>query len=154
MGLFGGGASAEVDPVFEEAIVSSTDDGIRETRRMLVKNEAGLKALLGDGELPLCACYFKTASEHDAVVLVTDRRTVTVRKNTIQKEMSHADVAETAVLTHANGKMIVKIDSHSSRLDYAPNDQARFEKIILLQVLTPREAQAICANIDQYVGVA
>jgi hypothetical protein len=152
MGLFGA-ASVQVDPAFEACIVSTTDHGKKAALKVLGKNAAGLRAMLRNDEVLLSARYHMDGVK-DSLFVVTNQRSAILRKDTVRRQLAHSDVAETKIGTLPNRRMLVTVESHESRLDYAPNDPMRFEKIMQLEVETPREAQAICAVIDQHLATA
>jgi hypothetical protein len=85
------------------------------------------------------------------MLLVTNRRTLSLKKGSIKQELLHEDVAETKIGQMPNGDLLIQIESLKSRLDYNQLDNRRFEWIIQLQVGTPRVAQAICAAVDQFL---
>jgi hypothetical protein len=53
--------------------------------------------------------------------------------------------------TQPSHEIRINIHSNASRLDYAPNDPARWQEIMQVGVATLRIANAICAAIDQYL---
>ena len=76
------------------------------------------------------------------------------RKRSIDHSYAWHDIAETKLYTVAGGQgankgMFVGIETHSSRLDFNPNDAMRHSKILTLQVNTPRIANEVCSYIDQ-----
>jgi hypothetical protein len=92
---------------------------------------------------------------HDArsgMVVVTDQRTFILKRGRIRKQLRHEEVAETMLGTMPNGSTIVTIESIESRLDYSPTDAMRYEKVINVEVATPRIGNIICAHVDHHIS--
>ena len=85
------------------------------------------------------------------LVVVTNKRTLTLKKDSIKQQLIHQEVAETTIRQMPNGDCLVEIESKKARLDFNPQDSRRYEHIIQLQVGTPRVAQAVCGAIDRFL---
>lgn len=84
-------------------------------------------------------------------LLITNQRSIEIQ-NWRNKEIEHADVAETDVgATSGTGNTVVSIESHSARLDYRPTDTQRYEKIIVFTVVLPRTGVEIRSEVDSRV---
>jgi len=150
MGLFGS-APVDLDPRVAGVLTApdpARDKAGYKAAAKAVSNESG--AILANtssaGDAPLAIAY---DSFNNEVLVVTDRRSFTIKRGKIKKELAHSEVAETKLGSLPNGKILVIIESHESRLDFSPNDPMRFSKIIQVQVSTPRIGNVICAHIDQ-----
>lgn len=152
MPLFGGKGPAEVlDRELEAVLVSSPGKAREMAVKCLAKNQAGIRSSLEPGEKPLCIARYMGSMGGDRMLVVTDRRSADFKKGSVAQQLRHGDVAETTLASMSNGDTLLQIESNASRLDYRPNDPMRFEKIIQVQIGTPREAQAICAAIDRFL---
>lgn len=153
MGLFGSKAMPEgVDPELASVVIASTEDVRRLTLKCLSNSQGAIQSSLETGERPVCIAWHMGSLGGDMLIVVTNRRSMDVKKRSIVKQLRHEDVAETSLGTLPNGDTNVQIASESSRLDYRPNDPMRFEQIIQFSVRTPRVANRICAAIDQYLA--
>jgi hypothetical protein len=143
--------SAQVSPALANAFIAPPENMRylhKSAHKELNKEAAALSALLADtGEQ--CLVIALDTSMNSNLVVVTDRRTFQYKRGSVRKEMAHSDVAKTTIGVLPNQDILVEIESHSSRLDYAPNDVDRFQKILMPHVATPRIAQVITAHIDR-----
>jgi hypothetical protein len=151
MGLFGGLPPTNINPVLESAVVASNDKARDRTLRTLAKSEGGILSGLEPDERPLCVAYYMGEFGGDNVIVVTDRRSIMVKKGKFERQLRHNEVAETTRGQMPNGQILVEILSSHAKLDFRPNDAQRYAHIIQIQVETPRVASAICAAIDQFL---
>ena len=86
------------------------------------------------------------------IAVLTDRRIFTAKKARIEQSFGYDEIAETTIGSFPNDRTMVSIETHSSRLDYAPTDSRRFEKIMQIVVDAPRTGNAICEVIDSRIG--
>ena len=99
----------------------------------------------------MCLARYLGPMGGDWLLLVTDRRSVELKKGVIQKQLWHREVEVTRLFTMANGSTMVSVESEASRLDFSPTDPMRYTKIIHVEVATPRVANAICKYIDGHL---
>lgn len=151
MGLFGNKAAVDVDPELAAVVTSSTDKDRASALKTLAKCQAGIRASLEPGEQSLCLAQYMPGVGAYGLLLVTNRRTAEVKGGQFVRQLRHDEVAETKLGRMPNGNTLVTIESTAAKLDYRPNDPKRFEKIIFLEVATPRMGNAICAAIDQFL---
>lgn len=147
MGIFSKPDLSTLDPAWSATVA----DGGKEKsgtfiRSLLVKAAATINATLEPGETILVS-----AGSLDGLLLITDRRSILLRKTKIDKQFRHGEIAETRIFT-TETKVFVAIESTSARLDFNPNDPMRFTKIIQVEVSTPRVANQVCAAVDQYLA--
>lgn len=151
MGIFG--EQKQSDPSLLVVFAAPPDNKkylLSSAQKILTKESDGIMATLkSTGE----TCLVVAHDIHDnAILVVTDRRTFTIKHSRIRYELRHQEVAETILKVMPNENMLVQIESYASRLDYSPNDPMRFEKIILVEVATPRIGNIICTHIDKYLN--
>lgn len=153
MGLFGSGASTEISPSVEAVFVSPPEhDKYRyKTARKIVARESDAIIQSTKTENLLLVAHCQSAMS-DAAIVVTDRRSLMVRKGKIEKSLEHSEVAETTIGAMPAGTTLVAILSVASQQDYALNDARRFSEIIQAEVATPRIGNAICAHVDRIIG--
>jgi hypothetical protein len=153
MGIFG--EQKQSDPSLLAVFAAPPDNKkylLSSAQKTLAKESDGIMAILkGTGETCLVVAH---DINDNAILVVTDRRTFTIKRSRIQQELSHQEVAETILGAMPNGNMLVVIESYASRLDYSPNDPMRFEKIISAEVATPRIGNIICTHIDKYLNAS
>lgn len=153
MGIFGKSAtSGEVGADLASVVVASTDKTRAATLKSLAESQDVIRQTLVPGEVPMCAAWYMGGMGGNMLVLVTNQRTLTLKKNSIKQELRHEDVAETSIRPFANGQPLILIESLKSKLDFNEQDNRRFRWIISIQVGTPRVAQAICAAVDQFLA--
>jgi len=150
VGLFGS-KSADVDSALAETVVASTDKTQKATLDALARSQAALHAIFEEGENPICSAWYMGMMGGNMLVVVTNKRTLTLKKDSVKQQLRHGEVAETTIREMPNGDCLVEIESSKSRLDFSPQDSTRYEHIIQLQVGTPRVAQAVCAAVDQFL---
>lgn len=150
MGLFGS-KSADVDQALAETVVASTDKTHKATLDALARGQAALYAIFEPGERPICSAWYMGMMGGNMLVVVTDQRTLTLKKDSVKQQLRHGEVAETTIRKMPNGDCLVEIESTKARLDFNPQDSRRYDHIIQLQVGTPRVAQAVCAAVDQFL---
>ncbi|MGH9043808.1 MAG: hypothetical protein ACRDVP_03030 [Acidimicrobiales bacterium] len=150
MGLFSS-KSPDVDTALADTVVASTDKTHRATLDALGHSQATLHSIFGQGEVPICSAWYMGMMGGNMLVVVTNQRTLTLKKDSIKQQLGHGEVAETTIRKMPNGDCLVEIESKKSRLDFNLQDSQRYEHIIQLQVGTPRVAQAVCAAVDQYL---
>ena len=122
----------------------------REAEKALTRESSAVMAILGgSGETCLIAAH---DAANNTLVVVTDQQTFTVKQGSIRQQLRHDQVAGTRITSAINQNIGVWIESHESRLDYAPDDVMRYSKIIHVDVATPQIANAICAEIDHRLG--
>lgn len=152
MGIFG--EQKQSDPLLLAVFAAPPDNKkylLSSAQKTLAKESDGIMTILkGTGETCLAVAH---DIYDNAILVATDRRTFTIKRSRIQMELSHQEVAKTTLLVRPNGNMLVVIESHASLLDYSPNDPMRYEKIIQIEVATPRIANIICGHIDKYLNV-
>lgn len=151
MGLFSGSAPIDIAPALEAVVVASNDKARKVVLKVLAKSQDGIRADLEPGEQPICIAYYMGSAGGNNILLVTDRRSIEVKKGKFRRQLRHAEVGGTTLGHMPNGDTLVQIESSTARLDYGPNDPERFEHIIQIQVGTPRVANAICAAVDQFL---
>jgi hypothetical protein len=120
--------------------------------KTLAKCQAGIRASLEPAEEPLCLAQYLPGVGAYGLLLVTNRRTAEVKGGQFVRQLRHDEVAETKLGKMPNGNTLVTIESTAAKLDYRQNDPKRFEKIIFLEVATPRIGNAICAAINQFLN--
>lgn len=152
MGLFGG-AQEPLDEGIAGWIMAANDQEMATSRKIMAKNQLMLRATLAevDGELPVCLCSWQVGAK-DAVLLVTNQRTVEIRKEAIQKQLRHEEVAETRLLHAAGGGMLVVVESHIAQQQYRPDDFQRMGHCLQGEVPTPLMANTICEAIDRHLA--
>jgi hypothetical protein len=150
VGLFGN-KSADIDSALADTVVASTDKTQRATLDALARSQASLHAIFEQDERPVCSAWYMGMMGGNMLVVVTNKRTLTLKKDSVKQQLRHGEVAETTIRTMPNGDCLVEIESSKSRLDFNPQDSRRYEHIIQLQVGTPRVAQAVCAAVDQFL---
>ncbi len=152
MGIFG--EQKQSDPSLLAVFAAPPDNKkylLSSAQKTLAKESDGIMDILKvTGETCLVVAH---DINYNAILVVTNRRTFTIKRSRIQMELSHQEVAETKLFVKPNENMLVAIESHASRLDYSPNDPMRFEKIIQIEVATPRIGNIICGQIDKYLNV-
>ena len=157
MPLFGRGrASADpVDPRLEAAIVASTDADRADTLKTISGNQAAIQQMLEPGEEPVCVCWYNQRVRPNTLLVITNRRSVTLHKGTVMQQLPHDEVAEVTSWTmrDADG-ILVRIESTKSRLDYRPDDPDRMLHIIQVEDVTPRVAEAIGAAIHSRLSAS
>jgi hypothetical protein len=150
VGLFGGNAAASQHPELVGLLVTA-DKSRKQDMKMLAANEQAIAQILvasGERAIVIAADW---NSMSGGVLLVTDRRSVTIRKGKLGKQLMHDEVHSTWLGTQANGSMLVEIRSKKAMLDYSPNDADRYLHIIQSSVGTPRAGQMICGAIDSRI---
>lgn len=108
----------------------------------------------GNGEVfHVVAACVQGAEINPSAVVVTNRRTMVVKRGKVRADYSHGEVAETKLYTapRNGGVLVVEVLTKTAVMDYAPNDYMRYGHILIVDVPTPRIANAICAAIDQYL---
>ena len=152
MGIFSKSpAGDEVDADLAAVVVASSEKTRTLTLKSLTDSQAIIRRTLVPGEVPVCAAWYMGMIGGNMLLLVTNQRTLSLKKSSIKQQLRHEEVAETKIGQMANGDLLVQIISLKSRLDYNQQDGRRFEWIIQLQIGTPRVAQAICAAVDQFL---
>lgn len=152
MGIFGKAPSVdEVDADLAAVVVASSDKTRTLTLRSLAESQGILRRTLASGEVPVCAAWYMGGLGGNMLLVITNQRTLSLKKGSIKQELRHEEVAETKIGQFPNGDPLVQIISLKSKLDYKEQDNRRFEWIIQLTVGTPRVAQAICAAVDQFL---
>lgn len=152
MGIFGkSSASDEVGADLAAAVVASSDKTRALTLKSLAESQDVIRRTLAPGEVPVCAAWYMGGMGGNMLLLVTNQRTLSLKKSSIKQELRHEEVAEASIRQFPNGDPLVQIESLRSRLDYKQQDNRRFEWIITVHVGTPRVAQAICAAVDQFL---
>jgi hypothetical protein len=150
VGLFSG-KSPDVDTALAETIVASTDKTRKLTLDALGHGQATLYRAFEQGEKPICSAWYMGMMGGNMLVVVTNQRTLTLKKDSIKQQLIHQEVAETTIRQMPNGDCLVEIESKKARLDFNPQDSRRYEHVIQLQVGTPRVAQAVCGAIDRFL---
>jgi len=150
MGLFVS-KTADVDVALEALIVASPD-GRKAALKSLAANQDGIKGMLAPDEVAEVISYYMGNFGGDMLLVITNLRSVAMKKGSIKQQLRHDEVAGTTIAQMANGQMLVQIESTASRLDYRPNDTQRFESIMQMQIYTPRQAQTICQAVDRYIS--
>lgn len=152
MGIFGKSPSAnEVDADLAAVILADSDKERIQTLKLLADSQNTIRQTLSSGESPVCALWYLGGFGGNMLLLITNKRTLSLKKGSIKQELRHEEVAETKIGQFPNGNPLVQIISLKSKLDYTEQDNRRFEWIIQLTVDTPRSAQAICAAVDQFL---
>lgn len=152
MGIFGKSPSAnEVDADLAAVILADSDKERIQTLKLLADSQDTIRQTLSSGESPVCALWYLGGFGGNMLLLITNKRTLSLKKGSIKQELRHEEVAETKIGQFPNGNPLVQIISLRSKLDYTEQDNRRFEWIIQLTVDTPRSAQAICAAVDQFL---
>jgi hypothetical protein len=154
MPFFGRGqTSVPIDPEFEAAIVASTDADRASTHETLGRNFAAVQQLMAPDEKPVCVCWYNQRVTSNMLLVVTNRRSLTLHKSHVIQQLSHDEVAETTSwsMTNADGTL-VRIESERAQLDYRADDPDRMQHIIQVEDVTPRVAAAISAAIAPYLG--
>lgn len=152
MGIFGKTPSVnEVDADLAAVILAYSDKERTQTLKLLAESQDIIRRTLDSGESPVCAFWHLGGFGGNMLLLITNKRTLSLKKNSIKQELRHEEVAETQIGKFPNGSPLVQIISMKSKLDYRENDNRRFEWIIQFTVDTPRAAQAICAAVDQFL---
>jgi hypothetical protein len=152
VGIFGKTPSVnEVDADLAAVILAYSDKERTQTLKLLAESQDIIRRTLDSGESPVCAFWHLGGFGGNMLLLITNKRTLSLKKNSIKQELRHEEVAETQIGKFPNGSPLVQIISLKSKLDYRENDNRRFEWIIQFTVDTPRAAQAICAAVDQFL---
>jgi hypothetical protein len=152
VGLFGKTSSIdEIDADLAAVIVASSDKTRTLTLKSLADSQDIIRRTLESDEVPVCTAWYMGGLGGNMLLLVTNRRTLSLKKGSIKQELRHQEVAETKIGQMPNGEPLVQIISLKSKLDYNQQDNRRFEWIIQFSVGTPRVAQDICAAVDQFV---
>lgn len=155
MGIFGKAPSVdEVGADLVAVIVASTDKTRAQTLKSLADSHDVIRQTLEPGEVPVCTAWYMGPMGGNMLLLVTNRRTLSLKKDSIKQELRHEETAETKIGQMPNGELLVQIESLKARLDFSQQDNRRFEWIIQFRVGTPRVAQAICGAVDQFLPCA
>jgi hypothetical protein len=150
--IFGKAPSVnEVDAGLAAVILAYSDKERTQTLKLLAESQDIIRRTLDSGESPVCAFWHLGGFGGNMLLLITNKRTLSLKKNSIKQELRHEEVAETKIGKFPNGSPLVQIISLKSKLDFRENDNRRFEWIIQFTVDTPRAAQAICAAVDQFL---
>ena len=152
MGIFGKTPSVnEVDADLAAVVLAYSEKERIQTLKLLADSQDIIRKTLDSGESPVCAFWHLGGFGGNMLLLITNKRTLSLKKSSIKQELRHEEVAETKIGQFPNGNPLVQIISLKSKLDYKEQDNRRFEWIIQLTVDTPRVAQAICAAVDQFL---
>jgi hypothetical protein len=151
MGIFSTKAPVKVDSDLEGAVVASSEKTRLQTLKVLGENQESIRDSLTPGESVLCASHVAVLGVSNNLLLVTNRRTISMKKGSIKKELRHDEVAETKMLRRPSGEILVQIESEKALLDFNPNDPERWDYRIQVTVDTLRVAQEICAAVDQFL---
>lgn len=135
-----------------QAVFVSPPDNDKPAQRAALKavgtESDAIVRLLGQDEIPIVVAFSSTDADGITVIVVTSKRTMSIKNGRIRKQLSHHEVAETKMFATRDGRVLVEVESIASQQDYGPRDPRRFEKILMANVSTPRIANAICAAID------
>ncbi|MGA8745935.1 MAG: hypothetical protein WB507_08725 [Solirubrobacterales bacterium] len=155
MGLFN--PTPVVDGELAKAIIAEEARSRRWTEKVLAKNQAGLPALLQEGEDVAAITHADGINE---LLVVTNQRLLRVKKGKMNwAPIALGEVAEASIGARDLGRGTVKymlvVDTHTSKL-YADGDQRRFhpDHFFSVDFDNPQDARALCAVIDLLAGQA
>ena len=156
MGFLSGSDRATVDPSLKAIFVSGCaekHDG--KAHQLLARRQKHVLPVTnalrsGEEALLLVGKCDANVRPHGDYLLVTNQRTISICGSYTQ-EIEHGDVVEIEAGA-AQFNVLVAIHSRTSRLDYHPNDNKRFEHIIVHKVATPRQGAQIRAAVERYIS--
>jgi len=151
MGIFNS-APARVDPSLEDIFIGGCAEKHRDKGLSILGKKQryvlAITSALRPGEEPVLLAIASSAGKpHGDFLLVTNQRSAEISGSYV-KEIEHGEVAEVEIIA-GEFKISVFIHSQTSRLDYNPNDNRRFDHIIMHNVATPRQASQIREAIER-----
>src|SRR5664280_194390 len=85
------------------------------------------------------------------IIAVTNRGVAAMTKRKIETQFSFHEIAETKLLRHPRG-IIVVVETHHAQNDFLPDDWRRHEHTMQFFAATPGAAKRVCGAIDPHLN--
>ena len=144
------GPSEPSDPSLIRLLVDTGPDKYRHKNALkaLATCEPQLAELSAHEPLVLLAHDCSPTQVSARIIAVTELGVAVVSRKKIEQRLRFADIAETKLLRHPAG-IIVVVETYKAQNDFMPDDWRRHEHLVQFFTATPGAANRVCAAIDQ-----